>query len=159
MGIHPAIRKVWRFSAVMSALVIIAVASAVEFAFLKIADGWPIRFPLLGPLFGIAVGAYSLALVNRQWENWKYEVTTDTVTLSWGVFWKTRRTVPRQRIQHVDINSGPLDRRFGLVQMSLYVAGSMGSVGAIPGLRPEEAEALRTALLTKPEEPEPVADA
>ena len=39
-----------------------------------------------------------------------------------------------------------IDRRFGLVQVVVYVAG--GAVGSIPGLLPEEAEALRSALLT-----------
>lgn len=150
-GIHPAIRKVWRFSAFTSALILTVVASGFELMFLRLFDEWPIRFPVFGPLIGIGIGVLSFAMVNRQWENWKYEITPEAVVLSWGVFWKTRRTVPRQRIQHVDINSGPLDRRFGLVQMSLYVAGSLGSVGAIPGLSPDEAETLRAALLTKPE--------
>jgi membrane protein YdbS with pleckstrin-like domain len=55
--------------------------------------------------------------------------------------------VARDRIQHIDINSGPMDRRFGLVQVVIHTAGMIGSVAAIPGLTPSEAEFLRQQLL------------
>ena len=47
----------------------------------------------------------------------------------------------------MDITSGPIARKFGLAHVHLYVAGAHGTVGAIPGLTPEEAEELRSMLV------------
>ena len=58
-----------------------------------------------------------------------------------------RRCSPRLRIQHVDIESGPIDRAFGMVKLTLYTAGTNAAVGTIPGLLPQDAEALRETLL------------
>ena len=65
----------------------------------------------------------------------------------YGVVWQVSRSIPRVRVQHVDVRSGPIDRALGLVEVSLHVAGSAGSVLTIPGLAPAEAETLREALL------------
>jgi uncharacterized protein len=92
------------------------------------------------------VGEVSL---RRQWENWTYRLTPETLEMSHGWVWKQRRIVARDRIQHVDINSGPLDRRFGLVQVVVHTAGT--SVGFIPGLCPERADMLRDELMVNRE--------
>ncbi|MBX3118707.1 MAG: PH domain-containing protein [Fimbriimonadaceae bacterium] len=144
--IHPGIRKVWLFSNSMTFLILAIVASGGEYLFVR-QDLVPWSFPLLAPIFFLSLWAFSAFMVKRQWENWTYEVTPTEIILSWGVLWQTKRFVPRDRVQHVDVNSGPLDRRFGLVQVSLFVAGAMGSVGSIPGLKPEEADELRDMLV------------
>lgn len=145
-GIHPAIRKVWLFSNSITFLIIAIVTSIVEFAILKEAGArW--RFPIFMPVLWIGIGIASAALVKRQWEVWRYEVTDREVILAFGVWNQTRRFVPRDRIQHVDITSGPLARKFGLSHVHLYVAGAHGSVGEIPGLTHAEAEELREMLV------------
>lgn len=144
--LHPAIKKVWQISALFSTLVMALILGVPEF-FLTRSDVWPFVFPWIGPTFAILIGILSFVFAGRQWQAWSYQLREHDLMLSYGVIWKTRRSVARDRIQHVDINSGPLDRRFGLVQVSLYAAGAMGSVGSIPGLKPEEAEHLREALI------------
>ncbi len=89
--------------------------------------------------------ALSEVTLKRQWENWTFQVTPEALDMTHGWIWKNRRIVARDRIQHVDINSGPLDRRFGLVQVVVYTAGA--TVGMIPGLRPERAALLRDQLM------------
>ncbi len=103
---------------------------------------------MVGPLLAILIGLISIAFAKKQYENWTYELRKHDLVLSWGLWWKTRRCVALDRIQHVDINSGPLDRKFGLVQMSVHTAGLAGGVGTIPGLEPEIAEYLREILLS-----------
>jgi membrane protein YdbS with pleckstrin-like domain len=145
-GIHPAIRKVWLFSNALSFGVLAIVTSLAEFGFIK-AFHLPWSFPLVMPILWIGIGIWSASFVKRQWQVWRYEVTDHEVILSWGVWYQTRRFVPRDRIQHVDITSGPLARKFGLAHVHLYVAGAHGAVGGIPGLTPEEAEDLRSMLV------------
>ena len=144
--IHAAIRKVWLFSNSISFIILGLISSAIEFALIK-AFHWPWPFPVIAPLFWIAMGFLSARYVKRQWEVWRYEVTEHEIILSFGVLRQTRRFVPRDRVQHVDITSGPLARKFGLAHVHLYVAGAHGSVGEIPGLTPEEAEDLRIMLV------------
>lgn len=143
--IHPAIQKVWRFSAFVTSVFLVGGSALFEGLVLTRIEGWPFSIPLVLPLGFLVLGFYSQWLVARQWKSWTYELRDVDLVLTWGVLWQTRRVVARDRIQHLDINSGPIDRRFGLVQVVVYVAG--GAVGSIPGLEPQEAETLRSALL------------
>jgi membrane protein YdbS with pleckstrin-like domain len=145
-SIHPAIRKVWLFSNSISFLIFGVLTSLGEFGLIKgIPLPWPI--PIFMPLLWISIWLWSMGFVKRQWSAWRYEVTDHEIILSWGVWNQTKRYVPRDRIQHVDITSGPIARKFGLAHVHLYVAGAHGSVGEIPGLTPEEAEDLRSMLV------------
>lgn len=144
--IHPAIRKVWLFSNAISYLIVLLIASGIEALVLK-ASHAPWRFPIIMPILWIGLWILSASLVKKQWERWKYEVTDQEAILSHGLFTQVRRFVPRDRIQHLDITSGPIARRFGLVHVHLYVAGAHGSVGEIPGLTNQEAEDLREMLI------------
>lgn len=152
-GIHPAIKRVWLFSGLLGSVFMAALLATPTVMFTLLVRKNPNYSFLMGWIIaaGILLWAlslvYTLAKIRRQWENWQYEVREHDVILSWGVFWQTRRHVARDRIQHLDINSGPLDRRFGLVQVGIYTAGAAGAVGTIPGLRPEEAEDLRDMIL------------
>ncbi|MBS1726346.1 MAG: PH domain-containing protein [Armatimonadetes bacterium] len=144
--IHPAIRKVWLFSNLISYAIIAVITSAVEWGLIK-GDILPWSFPIAMPLFWLGIGVLSASLVKRQWEVWRYEITDQEVILRHGIWNQIQRFVPRDRVQHVDITSGPLARKFGLVHVHLYVAGAHGSVGEIPGLTPDEAEELRKMLV------------
>ncbi len=152
-GIHPAIRKVWLFSAFMSVLTIGAMMLVVVIPLVISMRRFPERaiWSTLGIGFmliiWIGIVIYTMARIKAQWKNWTYEVREHDVVLSWGVLWRTRRHVARDRIQHLDINSGPLDRRFGLVQVGVFTAGAHGTVGVIPGLTNAEAEDLRDMIL------------
>jgi membrane protein YdbS with pleckstrin-like domain len=144
--IHPAIRKVWLFSNCVSIAIFTIFTSTLEFVFVK-TKLVPWSIPLLMPLLGIGLGIWSASILKKQWEVWRYEVTDREVILSWGLWNQTRRFVPRDRIQHVDITSGPIARKFGLAHVHFYVAGAHGAVGGIPGLTPEEADKLRSMLV------------
>ena len=144
--IHPAIRKVWLFSNTITFAIFGIIASCMEYGFLKAIEA-PWHFPIFMPVLWIGIGIASASMVKLQWERWRYEVTDREVILNWGVWNQTRRFVPRDRIQHVDITSGPIARKFGLSHVHLYVAGAHGAVGAIPGLTHDEAEELRGMLV------------
>ena len=110
MKIHPAIKKVWQISAVFSTLLLAAIFTVPEFILTQ-TDWWPFSFPFLGILLAVAIGCLSITLAGKQWQAWSYQLREHDLVLSYGVFWRTRRSVARDRIQHVDINSGPVDRR------------------------------------------------
>ena len=56
---------------------------------------------------------------------------------------------PYNRIQNCSLQSGPLERKYGLASLLLYTAGSEGADMKIPGLEKGEAEQLRHYILSK----------
>ena len=65
-----------------------------------------------------------------------------------GVVWRTETLVPRSRVQHTDINRGPLDRYFGLSTLKVYTAGTKLASVALDGLPEARAAELRDALVS-----------
>jgi membrane protein YdbS with pleckstrin-like domain len=103
--------------------------------------------PLLGLLVFAGVLILGLWHARLLYASWRWALRDDDVFARYGVVWRVTRSIPRVRVQHVDVTSGPIDRALGIVHVSLHVAGSVGAVLTIPGLAPAEAEALRGALL------------
>lgn len=72
-----------------------------------------------------------------------------------GALWRQQTAVPINRIQHVEITQGPVERMLSLAKLVLYTAGGTGSDLAVPGLLQQDAEKLRNQLLQQiGEEPE-----
>jgi len=65
-----------------------------------------------------------------------------------GVFWQHRITVPRARVQHVDVSQGPLQRNFGLAELTIYTAGTQNSSVKINGLAHAVATDIRNELIS-----------
>jgi hypothetical protein len=107
----------------------------------------PLQPPLFGLLVFVAVLILGLWHARLLYRSWRWALRPDDVVARYGVVWRVIRSIPRVRVQHVDVRSGPVDRALGLVEVSLHVAGSAGPVLTIPGLAPAEGEALRAALL------------
>lgn len=64
-----------------------------------------------------------------------------------GVLWRHRVTVPRARIQHVDVSQGPLQRNFGLAELTIHTAGTQNSSVKLAGLAFQVALELRDELI------------
>ena len=146
--LHPKIRSVWRFGSAMSGLVLGTVLALCSLAFAKLVNGPPLLIAIGAFVVGFTLfGGIAILLVDRQFESWRYQLREFDVVIQKGLFWRSERYIARDRVQHIDINAGPMDRRFGLVQVVIYAAGMAGSVGLIPGLTPPEAEWLKDQLL------------
>jgi hypothetical protein len=144
-ALDPKVKKVWIISALTTAGVLMLFALPWELLLRpRVAEEVPFGLSFLAVL---VLCVPSLVLVNRTYANWRYQVNGDEVLVRHGVLWKTERGIPRHRIQHVDVTSGPIDRHLGLAELSVFTAGSLGAVVKIPGLDAAEAERLRTELL------------
>ena len=143
----PKVLKIWLVSGLLGYGILIVLLGAV--ALVLALKGRASLTVLAMPLIPLVLWGISALLLKRAWEHWGFRLTSRTLEIRHGVIWKSYRVVARSRIQHIDINNGPLDRRFGLVQVVIYTAGSV--VGMIPGLRPDRAEELRRQLSTSME--------
>jgi hypothetical protein len=143
-GVHPGVQLGWAAARVANAA-LLAAATAFAEANLRRHLPWPP--PLLALVVFFAALVLGLLHARRLYAGWRWALREDDVVARFGVVFRVTRSIPRVRVQHVDVVSGPVDRALGLVEVSLHVAGSAGPVLTIPGLRPEEAEELRQALL------------
>jgi len=146
----PQVLKLWFVSAGIWAAVVLIIGAVAEFFIWFNRSGpSPATIPL-GVITAAAVvllGGVPLLLVPLSYRKWSYAIRAKDVLIESGVIWRVRRSIPRLRVQHVDIKSGPLDRWMGVVQVDLHTAGSLGAVASIPGLAPAAAEELREALV------------
>jgi uncharacterized protein len=64
-----------------------------------------------------------------------------------GWLWRSIVAIPFNRIQHIEVHQGPIDRIFDLSSITLYTAG--GSDVEIEGLSPEQAESIKAYIMSK----------
>ena len=147
--LHSKIRTVWRFSSLLTGVITGIGGAGVGALVFKIIDSRPAVGAGLGFLVCFLLfGILSLTLIDRQFDQWRYQLREHDILIKKGLFWRSERYIARDRVQHIDINAGPIDRKFGLVQVVIYAAGISGSVGLIPGLNPDEANWLKDQLLS-----------
>ncbi|MGB3591566.1 MAG: PH domain-containing protein [Nonlabens sp.] len=125
------------------------IASLVSFVPLLI--GVVILF-LLVEIMWINYAALSLTIIIFLWSllvSYKgyflrgYVLREQDITYRKGWIFQHQITVPFNRIQHTEINHGPIDRLFRLKELDIYTAGGSTSDLRISGLDPDEAERLK----------------
>jgi hypothetical protein len=106
----------------------------------------------LGLAAMVAALALGLALWSLLWpplsfrHRW-YRVAEDHIEIGRGVVWRHLVSVPLGRVQHTDVNQGPIERLFGLAHLVIHTAGTVHASVPLEGLRRERALALRDHLL------------
>ncbi|EGN75419.1 hypothetical protein A28LD_1032 [Idiomarina sp. A28L] len=78
-----------------------------------------------------------------------YALETDVVRFRLGALWHRETSVTHNRLQHLEIERGPVERMLGLSRLKLFTAGGMGSDLVIPGLAPAVSEEIRNNLIAK----------
>ncbi|MDZ7849005.1 MAG: PH domain-containing protein [Owenweeksia sp.] len=72
-----------------------------------------------------------------------YAIRQQDVSYKSGLIWFSMTSVPFNRIQHCEVNQGPLGRLFELASVKVYTAGGSSSDISISGLTKERAHKLR----------------
>lgn len=80
------------------------------------------------------------------WRSWQFRVGEGALHLRHGVVSRRESTIPYHRVQHIDLEAGPLERRLGLTSLILRTA-SASSDSTVPGIDAGEADALRARIL------------
>lgn len=86
-------------------------------------------------------------LGNRRWARTRFALDDAGLRIRRGLWWRSETVVPRSRVQHIDINRGPLDRKLGLATLKVYTAGTKLASVSLDGLPAERAMELRDALV------------
>jgi membrane protein YdbS with pleckstrin-like domain len=83
------------------------------------------------------------------WKNKGFALRQHDILFKTGIFFKSTLIVAFNRVQHAEIQQGPIDRWFGLSSVTLYTAGGSASDLTIPGLSPEDAAAIKNHIMKK----------
>lgn len=125
-----------------------ALFGAVAAALFFLAPRWT-----LWPLLGIAALwiAWRMWRAPRVFRRWGYAERDTDVYLTHGLFSRTLQCVPYGRMQLVEVQSGPIDRLYGLASVQMVTSSTTGTV-TIPGLSAADAAALRDRLIARGEQ-------
>ncbi len=66
-----------------------------------------------------------------------------------GLYWRKTVVLAFNRVQHVEVSSGPLQRKFGLATLKFFTAGGSSVDLKVDGLARERAEQIRAYVLGK----------
>lgn len=89
----------------------------------------------------------AIAVPPLAWARWRFGMDDRMLRMRYGILFVEERFVPVQRMQHVDLMRGPIERLFGLATLVVFTAGNEGSAFRVPGLSPARAEAMRDRIL------------
>lgn len=78
-----------------------------------------------------------------------YAVRDKDISYRSGLFFRTLTTVPFSRIQHVEIDEGPISRVFKLASISVYTAGDSSDDLIIKGIKRDKALQIKEFISTK----------
>lgn len=93
---------------------------------------------------GVAIGAW---LGRLRWKRTRWQLDAIGLHVRRGLIWQTEVLIPRSRVQHLDIERGPLERRFILATLVVHTAGTQTQALRQSGLTEADAVALRDALI------------
>jgi uncharacterized protein len=124
---HPPSRKAPRVWALGAAIPwAVAIVAQVVWLVVDPRLGWLHALAAVGTVVGIAVSVVIAPLWRYRVHRWDMDETAVYVRSGWWV--QERRIAPISRVQTVDTHQGPLDRLFGLSNVTVTTASSAGTV-------------------------------
>jgi hypothetical protein len=127
------------------AVIIITVLSA----FLLIAKPLPLTIAAVGLVSAIVLAIVLIQLIHLKAHKIAYGLFEHEMVFREGLFWVSTTALPYTRLQHVNLSQGPLERKYNLVTLKCFSAGSGLAEIDLPGLNAELAEHLRQHLLSR----------
>ena len=112
------------------------------------ADRRPLSFAIAGAIL-LLVPTWTVWIARRRWLRTRWRIDDDGFGVRRGHMWRSDTRVPGNRVQHLDVRRGPLERAFGLATLIVHTAGTRNSALALSGLDAEEAERLRDTLAAR----------
>lgn len=137
--LHPNYKTALRVQAIIASIPFIVAAFVLEGqAILPTAT-------IMVPVVLIAL-AFIIRLPARRFHARGYAMSTDRLRVARGILFRRDTVVPFGRVQHIDVNQGPLDRFFGIATLTLHTAGSHNASVHLPGLGEPLARDMREEI-------------
>ncbi len=79
----------------------------------------------------------------------RYALREHDILFQQGLFWQKTTAVAFNRIQHIDLTHGPMERKYQFSSLKFFTAGGSSVDLKIPGLPKDDAEQIRAMILSK----------
>ncbi|MFV0525956.1 MAG: PH domain-containing protein [Acidimicrobiales bacterium] len=147
-GLPPSVQRVWRAAAVASGLGTLIVGSIIDVA---VRDGVDVPFPrfVVPAVLALLEVVISWWIADARYRSWRIELTDQWIGARWGVVIQRRAIVPRNRVQTVTSENGPLDRMLGLTTVVVHTAGAGAPNLRIPFMEHDTVEWLADELASR----------
>lgn len=141
--LHPNYKTLLRLITIFVMVPVMILALVAEAALSQV-DGWP-----TGLISGVVL-LVALVLVirvpSRRYGARGYNMSADRIRVVRGVWWHSDTVVPFGRVQHIDVDQGPVERAFNIATLTLHTAGNHNASVHLPGLEQELAKDLREEI-------------
>lgn len=114
---------------------------------LGLAEALPAPFtwaPMIVPVLIALVMVILIPL--KRYRSRGFHMSDDRLRVVKGVMFHADTVVPFTRVQHLDVEQGPLERIFGIARLILHTAGTHNSSVTLPGLPHADAVAMREEI-------------
>ncbi|MCP4225654.1 MAG: PH domain-containing protein [Actinomycetia bacterium] len=140
-----AVCRLWRSVAIGQGVLLFIVVGIVETV---VRDAVDLPYPaFVVPIgAGLVVGTAGWFLATIRYRSWRFELTSEWIQARWGVLTHHTATIPRNRIQTLTSENGPIDRLLGLTSVTVHTAGAGAPDLSIPHLEDQTVEWLRGEL-------------
>jgi len=138
--VHPNYKSALRLQTIIIAIPFLIVALIIEAA---IADEGML------PPGAVAGGVLLIALLlvlrvpSRRFHARGYNMSDDRLRVVRGIWWHSDTVVPFGRVQHIDVDQGPIERFFDIATLTLHTAGNHNASVNLPGLQQDLAKDMR----------------
>lgn len=137
--LHPDHVKVLRIQAALIAVPFLIGATVLESAGLLRTGTFVLPVLLVAALAILRVPL-------RRYHAKGYVMGEDRLRVVRGLLFRSDSVVPFGRIQHIDLDQGPLERLYGLSTLTVHTAGTHNASVRLPGLLNEDAVAMRETI-------------
>lgn len=98
----------------------------------------------------------SILLINSfiypiiEYKQWRYIITHDKIEFTEGIYFVRKVIIPIIRIQHIQLNQGPINKFLNLYNISIFTAGGQHKIPNIDSIKAEEiSEYLKELIKVK----------
>lgn len=137
--LHPDHVKVLRIQACLATLPFLVAALVLESADL-------VPFGAIFVPVAVLAGWFILRAPLRRYGAKGYVMGDDRLRVVRGLLFRSDSVVPFGRVQHIDLDQGPLERIYDLATLTVHTAGTHNASVRLPGLHNADAVAMREAI-------------
>ncbi len=139
------VQRLWRFTALGSGLAILVIGGAADLFSRRRFDA-PLPAVTLPLLLALIVAGVGWLVAGFRYRSWRFELTDEWIQARWGVISHRCAVIPRNRVQTLTSENGPVDRLLGLTSVTVHTAGAGAPNLSIPHLEDSTVEWLRQEL-------------
>lgn len=145
--------KSWTIARLIGAFITSIILIAGEIFFSRIIDDFnKVRFIFTISIISLII----ILLINSfisptiEYKQWRYKITNDKIEFIEGIYFVRKVIIPIIRIQHIQLNQGPINKFFDLYDISIFTAGGQHKIPNIDSERAEEiSEYLKEVIKNK----------